>query len=138
MSTIHPSGFDVDDFDDIEEAPKSNKRDTFFSIDEAIEHLSPWVVEKCLNSRAFAAKDALIELSVFRECGMSRANAIGDALGQRGLKLWRHKNGFVPCYQNAGLALRRMSVEAQAALATRLGHESVDELKAAIKALPKL
>jgi hypothetical protein len=136
-TTLEDFDDDDDDFDDIEEAPKSENRGSFFSIDEAVGHLSPWIVEKCLNGRAFVAKDALIELRVFRESGMSRANAIGDALGQRGLKLWRGKKGFPPCYENAGLAMRRMSPEAQAALAEDLGHESLDALKSAIKALPK-
>lgn len=35
-----------DDFDDIEEAPKSESRGSFFTIDEIVGHLSPWIVEK--------------------------------------------------------------------------------------------
>lgn len=131
------SEINCDDFDDIEESPKSESRQCFFSTDETLGHLAPWVVEKCLRGRMYSAKDALIELTVFRESGMSRANSLGDVLGQRGLKLWRGKGGYLPCYENAGLAFRRMSPEAQEALAKQLGHSSLDELKTAIKTLPK-
>lgn len=127
-------------FSDIEEAPKEESKPSFFMLEETIALLGPWIVANCLSQIGFDARMAFEQIPDFKEAGVDRANGIGDAMGQRGLKLWRSKKGkrlFKPCYENAGLAYRRLSEETQQALADELEFDSTEALEDAIRQLPK-
>lgn len=124
-------------FDGVPEAPKMERSKAMFSIDEIIAIIAALVVERSLSGQYLTAHEVFEAYPIFRERNMKKANAIGDALGYRGLRLWRGKLGVEPCFENAALACNRMASEAREALARKLDLESVEVLKDKITALPR-
>ena len=96
-------------FERVERAPKRQARKSVFTIVEIQTLLSPWCLKKILARVPFNAAKAFEELPTFQERGIKRANAIGDALGDRGFAFYRKEPNFKFC--DASLGQREVGLE---------------------------
>lgn len=121
-------------YEKTERAGKVQHASAKFTIEEMLQILSPWVMLQCLLELRFKTRDAFEALSIFRERGIKKANAIGDCMGVRGFGLHRVDGVKIAAdYGNATLVLQKY--EDHDALAVLLGYESKDELYLAVTAL---
>lgn len=120
-------------FDRVERAPKNEARKSIFTITEIQSLLAPWCLTKILGRIPFNAGMAFKEIPVFRERGIKKANAIGDALGHRGFALYREQPLCKNClasFDNATLVLKWHSDHES--LAAEVGYATARDLKLAL------
>lgn len=120
-------------FDRVERAPKNEARKSVFTISQIQFLLAPWCLKKILQRVPFNAGMAFREIPVFRDRGIKRANAIGDALGHRGFALYREqplRKSCLASFDNATLVLKWHTDHES--LAAEVGYATARDLKLAL------
>lgn len=120
-------------FSKVERAPKYEARKSVFTIAEIQLLLAPWCLENILRRKKFNAGMAFCQIPDFQKRGITKANAIGDALGQRGFALHREQPSrkfCLPSLENAKLVLAwHADVES---LAAEVGYATARDLMLAL------